>query len=138
MPAPQPPSLQQDWSTLAEMDPNAEMMGQGATAPMNRQNYIDAEQVGQEPPAEWTQEDEMGLPPQLQGFEGVGLSETPQGPMPIPEGRMGGGPQPELEKAQEPPALQKAQMQEAPPPGQIPPARPSKQQGGFWQPSKGG
>jgi hypothetical protein len=129
------PPVEADWTELAQMDPNIRMMQQ-AGVPMTRENYIDTATNGQ--PEAWTEEDEMGLPPQLQGFQGVGLSELPQGPMPIPEGPMGGGIKPKMGEAQEPPKLvqQKAET--------MGPARPANALGARftgkagWNPNQGG
>lgn len=93
-----------DWAAMAKSDPNIQQLEE-AGVPMTRENYLDAAFDGNVP-QEWNEEAEMGLPPELQNFAGVGLSELPQGPLPIPEGRMGGGPPPDLEKGQAPPAVE--------------------------------
>lgn len=77
-----------DWSRLAEMDPTIRQMLMTGM-PMTRDNYVDVRYNGS--PPEQNEEFEMGLPPALQNFQGVGLSELPQGPMPLPSGPMGQG-----------------------------------------------
>lgn len=81
------PSLAQDWTELAEMDPTVNMMAQH-NVPMTAENYTQAFGVGGQGQEQFPEE----LPAELQSFSGVGLSELPQGPMPLPEGQMGVGP----------------------------------------------
>lgn len=87
---PNAPEEETDWNALAEMNPTVKSM-LAAGVPMTRENYLDAHFNG-DVPEEWNEEAEMGLPPQLQNFQGVGLSELPAGPMPVQEGPIGQGP----------------------------------------------
>lgn len=93
---------------MGRMDPTVQELVD-ADVPMTQQNYLDARFDGDVPEA-WQQESQMGLPPELQGFSGVGTSELPQGPLPIPEGRMGVSPQ-QLAQA---PTTKLGQAQQAP------------------------
>ena len=81
-----------DWHAMAEMDPTIKSM-LAAGVPMTRANYIDMHYNG-EPPAEWNEEAEMGLPPHLQDTKGVGLSEMHAGPVPVHPGPMATPPAP--------------------------------------------
>lgn len=95
---------------MGRMDPTVQELVD-ADVPMTQANYLDARFDG-DVPESWQQESQMGLPPELQGFSGVGMSELPQGPLPIPEGRMGVSPQQlaqapttKLGQAAQPPAV---------------------------------
>lgn len=88
---------------MGRMDPTAQELID-SDVPMTPENYLDARFDG-DVPEDWQHESQMGLPPELQGFSGVGLSETPQGPLPIPEGPMDQGVRPEMAKGQAPPEL---------------------------------
>ena len=79
-----------DWNALAEMNPTVKSM-LAAGVPMTQENYLDARFNG-DVPEEWNEEAQMGLPPALQNFQGVGLSEMGAGPMPVQEGPIGQGP----------------------------------------------
>lgn len=109
-----------DWNMMARSDPAIEEMAQ-AGVPMTRENYLDAQFDGNVP-EEWNEESEMGLPPQLQGFQGVGLSELPAGPLPLPMGQIGQGTRPQLEAEPmpagdvQPPAQPAASVPERAPP----------------------
>lgn len=104
---------QVDWAAMGKSDPNIQEM-LDAGVPMTRENYLLSAFDGNVP-TNWNEEAEMSIPPELSSsnFSGVGESELPQGPLPIPEGRMGispaelaSTPQVKLGKAGQPPQLE--------------------------------